>query len=76
MATYGITHSYPHCWRHKTPVIYRAAVADCAGRGICSVSQGTCACFPAWYSSDGYNNMGRRGDCGVYDLASFGSLSQ
>ncbi|MEO7242097.1 MAG: class I tRNA ligase family protein, partial [Variovorax sp.] len=21
----GITHSYPHCWRHKTPVIYRAA---------------------------------------------------
>ncbi|NBX14007.1 MAG: isoleucine--tRNA ligase [Betaproteobacteria bacterium] len=25
MATFGITHSYPHCWRHKTPVIYRAA---------------------------------------------------
>ena len=25
MASYGITHSYPHCWRHKTPVIYRAA---------------------------------------------------
>jgi isoleucyl-tRNA synthetase len=25
MATYAITHSYPHCWRHKTPVIYRAA---------------------------------------------------
>jgi isoleucyl-tRNA synthetase len=25
MATLGITHSYPHCWRHKTPVIYRAA---------------------------------------------------
>src|SRR6476469_9792682 len=24
-ATHGITHSYPHCWRHKTPVIYRAA---------------------------------------------------
>ncbi len=21
----SITHSYPHCWRHKTPVIYRAA---------------------------------------------------
>ncbi|MEP6740405.1 MAG: class I tRNA ligase family protein, partial [Caldimonas sp.] len=20
-----LTHSYPHCWRHKTPVIYRAA---------------------------------------------------
>jgi isoleucyl-tRNA synthetase len=25
MATDDITHSYPHCWRHKTPVIYRAA---------------------------------------------------
>jgi isoleucyl-tRNA synthetase len=25
MATHAITHSYPHCWRHKTPVIYRAA---------------------------------------------------
>ncbi len=25
LATQRITHSYPHCWRHKTPVIYRAA---------------------------------------------------
>ena len=25
MDTKAITHSYPHCWRHKTPVIYRAA---------------------------------------------------
>lgn len=24
-ATQDILHSYPHCWRHKTPVIYRAA---------------------------------------------------
>jgi isoleucyl-tRNA synthetase len=24
-ATSSLTHSYPHCWRHKTPVIYRAA---------------------------------------------------
>ncbi|MFN4005623.1 MAG: isoleucine--tRNA ligase [Hylemonella sp.] len=24
-ATGPLTHSYPHCWRHKTPVIYRAA---------------------------------------------------
>jgi isoleucyl-tRNA synthetase len=23
--TTDIQHSYPHCWRHKTPVIYRAA---------------------------------------------------
>ena len=25
MASSPITHSYPHCWRHKSPVIYRAA---------------------------------------------------
>jgi len=24
-ATEKLVHSYPHCWRHKTPVIYRAA---------------------------------------------------
>lgn len=24
-ATDTLVHSYPHCWRHKTPVIYRAA---------------------------------------------------
>jgi isoleucyl-tRNA synthetase len=37
-ATYDITHSYPHCWRHKTPVIYRAAsqwfVRMDAGEGV------------------------------------------
>ena len=25
LATSKMEHSYPHCWRHKTPVIYRAA---------------------------------------------------
>ncbi|MCK9516605.1 MAG: isoleucine--tRNA ligase [Ottowia sp.] len=25
LATTPLVHSYPHCWRHKTPVIYRAA---------------------------------------------------
>ncbi|MDP1900533.1 MAG: isoleucine--tRNA ligase [Rubrivivax sp.] len=33
-----LTHSYPHCWRHKTPVIYRAAaqwfVRMDAGEGV------------------------------------------
>ena len=37
-ATFEITHSYPHCWRHKTPVIYRAAaqwfVRMDAGEGV------------------------------------------
>jgi isoleucyl-tRNA synthetase len=38
MATQAIQHSYPHCWRHKTPVIYRAAaqwfVRMDAGEGV------------------------------------------
>jgi len=38
MATQPIAHSYPHCWRHKTPVIYRAAaqwfVRMDAGEGV------------------------------------------
>ncbi|MEP6557070.1 MAG: isoleucine--tRNA ligase [Burkholderiales bacterium] len=40
LATYDIKHSYPHCWRHKTPVIYRAAaqwfVRMDAGDGVCT----------------------------------------
>jgi isoleucyl-tRNA synthetase len=38
MATQAIVHSYPHCWRHKTPVIYRAAaqwfIRMDAGEGV------------------------------------------
>jgi isoleucyl-tRNA synthetase len=37
-ATSTLVHSYPHCWRHKTPVIYRAAaqwfVRMDAGEGV------------------------------------------
>ncbi len=37
-ATQTISHSYPHCWRHKTPVIYRAAaqwfIRMDAGEGV------------------------------------------
>jgi isoleucyl-tRNA synthetase len=37
-ATVDIQHSYPHCWRHKSPVIYRAAsqwfVRMDAGEGV------------------------------------------
>ena len=36
--TVDIVHSYPHCWRHKTPVIYRAAaqwfIRMDAGEGV------------------------------------------
>jgi isoleucyl-tRNA synthetase len=38
LATETITHSYPHCWRHKSPVIYRAAaqwfIRMDAGEGV------------------------------------------
>ncbi|MFN4115513.1 MAG: isoleucine--tRNA ligase [Inhella sp.] len=45
LATSRITHSYPHCWRHKTPVIYRAAsqwfvrmdAADAGTQGVFTV---------------------------------------
>ncbi|XVJ70256.1 MAG: isoleucine--tRNA ligase [Rhizobacter sp.] len=42
MATDKLVHSYPHCWRHKTPVIYRAAAQwfvrmDEAGPGTAGV---------------------------------------
>ncbi len=43
MATSQLPHSYPHCWRHKTPVIYRAAaqwfVRMDEGEGVCTVSK-------------------------------------
>ncbi len=42
-ATRDIQHSYPHCWRHKTPVIYRAAsqwfVRMDDGDGVCTVDK-------------------------------------
>ena len=42
LASSSLEHSYPHCWRHKTPVIYRAAAqwfvrmddADESTRGV------------------------------------------
>ena len=43
LATDKLLHSYPHCWRHKTPVIYRAAaqwfVRMDEGTGVCTVDK-------------------------------------
>ncbi len=43
LATSPLSHSYPHCWRHKTPVIYRAAaqwfVRMDEGDGVCTVDK-------------------------------------
>jgi isoleucyl-tRNA synthetase len=43
MATDKLLHSYPHCWRHKTPVIYRAAaqwfVRMDEGQGVFTVDK-------------------------------------
>jgi hypothetical protein len=46
-STSTLVHSYPHCWRHKTPVIYRAAAqwfvrmdaADASTAGVFPVDQ-------------------------------------
>ncbi|HEV7912386.1 MAG TPA: class I tRNA ligase family protein, partial [Albitalea sp.] len=44
-ATDKLVHSYPHCWRHKTPVIYRAAaqwfVRMDEGDGVFTVDKAT-----------------------------------
>ena len=45
LASSTLVHSYPHCWRHKTPVVYRAAAqwfvrmdeADEATRGVFAI---------------------------------------
>jgi len=43
LATSTLTHSYPHCWRHKTPVVYRAAaqwfVRMDEGDGVCTLDK-------------------------------------
>lgn len=43
--TTTIAHSYPHCWRHKTPVIYRAAaqwfIRMDRGEGVCTTDKAT-----------------------------------
>ena len=43
LAQSDFSHSYPHCWRHKTPVIYRAAaqwfVRMDDGLGVCTVNK-------------------------------------
>jgi isoleucyl-tRNA synthetase len=45
LATDKLVHSYPHCWRHKTPVIYRAAaqwfVRMDEGEGVFTVDKPT-----------------------------------
>jgi hypothetical protein len=37
---------------------------ECAGRGQCDRSSGTCRCWDNWGSSDGFGDKGYRGDCG------------
>ncbi|KDO33681.1 hypothetical protein SPRG_19293 [Saprolegnia parasitica CBS 223.65] len=47
----------------------------CSNRGLCDTSQGTCSCYlypmPGYRSSDGYGNVGLRGDCGAPDNTNY-----
>mmetsp|Transcript_10842 Transcript_10842/g.14124 ORF Transcript_10842/g.14124 Transcript_10842/m.14124 type:complete len:663 (+) Transcript_10842:334-2322(+) len=38
--------------------------AYCSNRGICDFASGLCACNEDYETSDGYGNVGTRGDCG------------
>lgn len=59
LAYHRLTHSYPHCWRHKTPVIFRATHQWFIGmsqhgpdgrtlRGIANVAIAHTEFFPSW----------------------------
>ena len=45
LKTERITHSYPHCWRHKTPIIFRATTQWFIGMDLRGVRGGeACTC--------------------------------
>jgi len=54
LAFHPLTHSYPHCWRHKTPVIFRATPqwfismeqANLRGDALAAIKD--VGWFPAW----------------------------
>ncbi|OIQ77759.1 isoleucine--tRNA ligase [mine drainage metagenome] len=59
LASVRINHSYPHCWRHKTPVIFRATHQWFIGmgqhgkdgqtlRGVASAAVADTQFFPSW----------------------------
>jgi isoleucyl-tRNA synthetase len=59
MASVRLNHSYPHCWRHKTPVIFRATHQWFIGmgqhgtggqtlRGIANAAVDHTEFFPSW----------------------------
>ena len=72
--THDYTHSYMHCWRHKTPIIYRATSQWFAGMDLKPVDGGktlretalagieATAFYPAWGKQRLFNMIAHRPD--------------
>lgn len=50
--------------QYWTPVQATTESIPCSGQGICNANDGSCACFPGFWSSDGDGNSGTIPDCG------------
>jgi hypothetical protein len=48
---------------------------ECSEKGACDRLTGRCKCFEHYSSSDGFGNMGTRGDCGFYNEAAAGDCT-
>jgi len=69
LAAEKITHSYPHCWRHRTPVVFRATPQWFIGMETAGLREGALQAiredvdwYPAWGEERIYNMIRDRPD--------------
>jgi isoleucyl-tRNA synthetase len=58
-----ITHSYMHCWRHKTPLIYRATASGSSAWTSSPTAARACASWPAASTPPSSSRPGARRAC-------------